>query len=181
MENDGLVIKTEDSVTKTLMMSPDTTEVITSLLDEGISVWVTARGTSNYPIIKPGVTLLIEPLSYDDCVPGDMVVTRRGDWLVTHRLLTWKKLGRSDPFGLMITRGDSCLKRDKLSCEKEYVGVVKWTKQYGQTSSMQEGKHLLFRTLFTRFEPVPQWTCHIMLRFRNKLCKIITNKSKKST
>jgi len=181
MENDGLVNKSEDSVTKTLIMSPDTTEVITSLLDEGISVWVRARGTSNYPIIKPGITLLIEPLAYTLCVPGDMVVTRRADWLVTHRLLSWKKPGKSDPHGLMITRGDSCLKRDQWSGEKEYVGVVKWVKQNGQIASLQEGNHLLFRTLFTRFEPVSQWTCHIMLRFRNKLFKIIPNKSKKST
>lgn len=163
------------------MMSPDTTEVITSLLDEGISVWVIARGTSNYPIIKPGITLLIQPLPYTECVPGDMVVTRRGDWLVTHRLLSWKKSGKSDPHGLMITRGDSCLKRDQWSGVKEYVGVVKWTKQHGQISSLHQGYHRLFRTLFTRFEPMPQWSCHIMLRFRNKLSKIIAHKSKKTT
>jgi len=161
-------------------MGPDTTNVITSLLDEGLSVWVTARGTSNYPVIKPGVSLLIEPLPYSSCVPGDMVVTRRVDCLVTHRLLSWKRCGESDPYGFMITRGDSCLKRDKMSDEEDYVGVVKWTKQNGQITSLQNGNHGLFRTLFTRFEPLPQWTCHIILRFRNKLLKIIPNKSKKS-
>lgn len=181
MEHDGSVIETEDSATKTLMMSPDTTKVITSLLDEGISVWVIARGTSNYPIIKPGITLLIEPLPYAECVPGDMVVTRRGDWLVTHRLLKWKNPRNGDPYGLMITRGDSCLKRDKLSGEEEYVGVVKWTKQHGQITSLHQGSHRFFRTLFTRFEPVPQWTCHIMLRFRNQFLNLIPNKSKKPT
>jgi len=178
MEPNGLVIERDDPATKTLMLNPDTTEVIVSLLDEGISVWVTARGTSNYPIIKPGTTLLIEPLAYKECAPGDMVVTRRDDWLVTHRLLSWKQSGNSDLNRSMITRGDSCLKRDKLSGEKEYVGVVKWTKKHDQITSLNKGIHSANRILFTRFEPIPQWVCHLMLRFRNNLLKLIPNKSK---
>lgn len=68
--------------------------------------WVFLKGTSMEPSYGDGDWLLVKPLAgAPPPSPGEVVVARRGDRLVTHRLVELRD-------GMAITKGDACSSLD---------------------------------------------------------------------
>jgi signal peptidase I len=68
--------------------------------------WVALRGGSMGPTLREGDWLRVEPLGAGRAPrPGEVVVTRLGSRLVTHRLLEIRG-------ELAVTRGDACRAND---------------------------------------------------------------------
>lgn len=103
-----------------------------NLLSEGKTIRVKAHGYSMYPCIKPGATVLIEPLQIKGLpVPGEIIAIKRNEGLIVHRLIKIVKRNGTD---LYIARGDSNSRHDepvKISLiagriiKAENVGSVK--------------------------------------------------------
>ena len=75
--------------------------MLTSGMEPG-GTWVAVAGRSMEPTYAPGDRLLVEPVSRSRAIrPGEVVIARRGERLVAHRLVSF-----SGP--LAITRGDAC-------------------------------------------------------------------------
>lgn len=82
-----------------------------NLLSEGKSIRVKAHGYSMYPCIKPGATVLIEPLKIKGLpVPGEIIAIKRNEGLVVHRLI---KIIKKNETELYIARGDSNARYDE--------------------------------------------------------------------
>jgi len=76
-----------------------------TLLSEGKNIRIKAFGYSMYPCIKPGSLVLIEPIHLKGIpVPGEIIVIRRENGLVVHRL---SKIVIKDGITSFIARGDS--------------------------------------------------------------------------
>lgn len=64
--------------------------------------WVFLEGASMEPAYADGDWLLVRPIAgAPPLSPGEVVVARRGDRLVTHRLVELRE-------GMAITKGDAC-------------------------------------------------------------------------
>jgi hypothetical protein len=64
--------------------------------------WIFLEGASMEPAYADGDWLLVRPLAgASPLSPGEVVVARRGDRLVTHRLVELRE-------GMAITKGDAC-------------------------------------------------------------------------
>jgi len=76
-----------------------------TLLSEGKTIRIKAHGYSMYPCIKPGSTLLIEPIKLKGFpVPGEIIAVKRENGLVVHRLT---KIINRNGVTKYIARGDS--------------------------------------------------------------------------
>ncbi len=76
-----------------------------TLLSEGKTIRIKAHGYSMYPCIKPGSTLLIEPIKLKGFpVPGEIIAVKRENGLVVHRLT---KIINRNGVTTYIARGDS--------------------------------------------------------------------------
>src|SRR5206468_7959222 len=75
--------------------------MLTSGVESG-GTWVALAGRSMEPTYAAGDRLLVEPITRSRAVrPGEVVVARRGERLVAHRLVRF-----SGP--LAVTKGDAC-------------------------------------------------------------------------
>jgi signal peptidase I len=82
-----------------------------TLLAEGKTIRIKAHGYSMYPCIKPGSTLLIEPIKLKGLpVPGEIIAIKRENGLVVHRLT---KIINMTGITSYIARGDSNAYADK--------------------------------------------------------------------
>jgi len=97
-------------------------EIGFSLLAEGTTLRVKAEGYSMYPSIKPGSSILIEPVS-DGYFPspGEIIAWKRKTGLVVHRLV---RIVKEDTEILYITRGDSCANEDPPVTHDQIAGKV---------------------------------------------------------
>lgn len=81
-----------------------------NLLAEGKTIRVKAHGYSMYPCIKPGATVLIEPLKMKGPpVCGEIIAIKRNEGLVVHRLIKIIKNNGTEQY---IARGDSNARAD---------------------------------------------------------------------
>jgi signal peptidase I len=74
------------------------------LLEAGTSVRIEAGGYSMYPVIKPGNSIVIRPVSASDLKPGMIIAWRRDNDMVVHRLVSIYDAGGRTMY---LTRGDS--------------------------------------------------------------------------
>jgi signal peptidase I len=99
-----------------------------NLLSEGKTIRIKAHGYSMYPSIKPGSTILIEPLNIKGLpVRGEIIAIKRANGLVVHRLSSTTKINGTD---LYIARGDSNAWADEPVRIDKIVGRVislEWT------------------------------------------------------
>ena len=93
------------------------------LLEEGLTIRITATGTSMYPTIRPGDIIEIVPFggTGDLLEPGEVVALNRDDDMVVHRFIGYfERDGRRWVF----TRGDSVLRADEPVPAEAVAGRV---------------------------------------------------------
>ncbi len=83
-------------------------------------------GASMLPAVWPGDVITVQRRSWPDLRPGQIVLFRRDDRLVAHRVLSM-----SD--GRLITKGDSLVAVDPPVEESEIIGQVVWISRGGRT------------------------------------------------
>ena len=107
-----------------LRETPDKTlaaGAVLSMLDEGRAVTVTAGGYSMWPAIRPGDTVVIDPIGTRLPKIGEIVALRRDGGYVLHRV-TGVTAGRDTT--LIRTQGDSVRHEDEPSYAGMIAGVV---------------------------------------------------------
>jgi signal peptidase I len=97
-------------------------DISLTLLSEGKTIRIKAHGYSMYPCIKPGSTLLIEPIKPNGLpVPGEIIAVKRENGLVVHRLT---KIINHDGISKYQARGDSNAYADKPVTLSMIVGRI---------------------------------------------------------
>ena len=89
------------------------------LLDEGLDVRVSIRGRSMFPLIGAGDKITISPEK--KLVIGDIIVCKRGDRMVCHRLVRVFEKGGVKYYQ---TRGDSFFRLDEPVTSGHILGRV---------------------------------------------------------
>jgi len=85
--------------------------------------WVHLKGSSMEPTYAPGDWLLVKPLTNAPALnPGEVVVARRGDRLVMHRLVSVRD-------GMAFTQGDACRRPDSPVSVGALLGRVVGTRR----------------------------------------------------
>ena len=124
-----------------LVMSSDDRQperIPREILETALSLWrqsagehsLPITGSSMLPLIEHGDSVLIES-GPAGILPGHLVVFRKGDGLVGHRLLS-KVSGK----GLLLTKGDNAFRADPLVAEDEVIGRVIAVQRGGKTLSL---------------------------------------------
>jgi RimJ/RimL family protein N-acetyltransferase len=97
----------------------------------GGAEWLVLRGESMAPLLRDGDRLRVEPLSGRTPAPGEVVVARRGERLVAHRLV--EVIG-----GEVVTRGDACRESDPPLPAGELLGRVVAVERRGRAIALPE-------------------------------------------
>src|SRR5579864_7139215 len=92
-------------------------ELVSSMLRTGGAVKIKALGTSMLPTIWPGDILVIESISHDQLVCGELLAVRVQNEIRVHRLLE-----KTAPD--WITRGDSMPQNDPAISPNDVLGRV---------------------------------------------------------
>jgi hypothetical protein len=130
------------------MVKPDN-RVIAELLQEGMSAgelpFLTISSNSMSPLLRRGDQVGLEAVTHDKLAPGDIVVIRRREALVTHRFWHWTETVDGVQ---LITRGDRPLSFDPPAPPAALVGRVIARRRQGQMLRLTEGPgHRLHRHL----------------------------------
>ena len=92
-------------------------ELATALLNSGRNIRIKALGTRMLPTIWPSDILLIESTLYDELIRGDVVLVKRENSILIHRLV--KRSGLQ-----WITRGDAMPQDDPPVASVAVLGRV---------------------------------------------------------
>lgn len=95
-------------------------------------------GWSMLPAVWPGDVVLIEPVKSDSIAAGDIVMFRRGDRFIAHRVVTPSTDGKKS----IITQGDSLPAPDPPVSGGEFLGKVMLIERNGRC--IEPGPHLSF-------------------------------------
>ncbi len=91
------------------------------------------KGTSMRGVFRPGDRLLIQPCSFEDVLPGDIIVFRQSDQDVVHRVIRHQGLQ-------LITCGDSNPKEDPNAVQPDQLkGKVVRLNRQGKDLSLNHG------------------------------------------
>lgn len=89
------------------------------LLRDGMSVRISTRGPSMFPLIGTGDLITVRP--HGDVTVGDIILFRKGDEIICHRLVkVFEKDGRT----YIQTRGDSYSVPDEPVSAEQVLGKV---------------------------------------------------------
>ncbi len=90
--------------------------VVAEALSAGRELWLEASGESMYPTLPSGSRVLLVPRTRAPRA-GDIVLVRRGDFLVLHRV-------RNADGHWVVTRGDACPTADPAVSAKDAIGLA---------------------------------------------------------
>ena len=130
-------------------------------LKKGKTAWLRVATGSMWPTIHPGDRVLVKGVSVQELPIGSLVVFKRNDELILHRLL-----GREA--SKLLTAGDSAKIFDPLVESQDVVGKVIAIKRHGQNVSLagtlqSRTKALYVRTKLTARGAL-RWVYHRMRR-----------------
>lgn len=91
----------------------------------GKSLRLLVTSASMLPLIHPGDSIHMEYAAAKDLKFGDIIVFRKGNYLVTHRLLVFNRHG-------FRTKGDALTRFDPLVVQSDLVGRVVGIEQVGK-------------------------------------------------
>ena len=116
----------DDSIRDYLILRANADKILAagavlSMLDEGRSVTVTAGGYSMWPAIRPGDTVVIDPIGTRLPEIGEIVALKRDGGYVIHRV-TGVTAGRDAT--IIRTQGDSVTREDEPADAGMIAGVV---------------------------------------------------------
>jgi len=89
------------------------------LLGDGFNVRLNTRGFSMFPLIRTGDRIIIKPVRSP--APGDVIVFKRNDELVCHRL---RRISMKDGITFLQTKGDNQFKPDEPITLSDILGKV---------------------------------------------------------
>lgn len=105
-------------------------ELVSRLLEDGISIRIPADGYSMFPAIHPGDAIRISPVSDPGTLSkGEIVAWKREHDLVVHRLISVKCLEDRMVF---VTRGDSSMSSDQPIIPELLAGRVTMIEKKGK-------------------------------------------------
>lgn len=142
------------------MLNIELNELMTSLLENGISVDVVGSGISMFPLIPPQSMIRISPQR--NITRGSIAVFRRKDGkYIAHRVV------KTDDG--VVCRGDSCLNNDPLLTSDNIVGTVSHVTIRGRMFSLTSKSARLYARLTMATFPVSARLNNIMARLALKL------------
>lgn len=96
-------------------------ELAGSLLAGDHQLKLKVGGFSMFPFLRAGDVITIQKCSVEDVSRGDIIVFRKANKWVAHRLINAESSGSET---ILITRGDSCKKYDAPVTSESFVGKV---------------------------------------------------------
>lgn len=136
----------EDSI------SPLSDVLTREMLSHGFYLRLKGRGTSMYPFVQTGDTLLIQPKNLNELCIGDIVFYRRSEsQFVAHRLI--KKIDST----ILITKGDNMATIDEPVRIEQVLGRVTSVERDGRYRSLDTGLNRFLGRCLARFSPISRW------------------------
>jgi len=89
------------------------------LLSDGFNVRLNTRGFSMFPLIRTGDRIIIKPVRSP--APGDVIVFKKNDELVCHRL---KRIFVKNGISFLQTKGDNQFKPDEPITPSDILGKI---------------------------------------------------------
>lgn len=102
----------------------DAKNIISGLLDQGTPVAFRAGGPSMNPTIRDGESVRIRPLRSGDLRPGVILLFRKNDRLVLHRMV-----GRKPAEGDMYVVADAALAGGEWVALADILGMAEWVQR----------------------------------------------------
>ncbi|AXJ02479.1 Peptidase S24 [Cyclonatronum proteinivorum] len=144
----------------------DLVAVSEKLLKRGYHVRIKAGGQSMYPYLLNGDQLEVEPATLETLEPGDIVVFRRNQNLIAHRLHQVTGSGEHIR-GLSI--GDSGLSKDEMLTPDIVAGRVVARVRDGEEKPLRTPEAIRYGKRMVRLYPVPHFFAQLRLRFSQLL------------
>jgi signal peptidase I len=116
--------------------------IVAELLMSGQQVRFPAPGKSMQPTIRDGEVVTVEPLSPSDVRKGDIILYRRGEGLIAHRVIRIMKgpgTARSSAiasYGMFVLRGDASTACDLPVEPGQVLGRVVAVERQGRSISL---------------------------------------------
>lgn len=131
------------------------------LLETQYGIKLRVGGYSMFPFLKPGDIAVIHKTPISDLSIGDVLVFKRSKGWIAHRLL---KKTISNNSTELITKGDSCLKRDEIIREEMYVGkVVSFSRKEKMIDINRKGRYL-YSLFILNTSRVSAFLLHLIVR-----------------
>ncbi|HEY9160066.1 MAG TPA: GNAT family N-acetyltransferase [Desulfomonilia bacterium] len=102
-------------------------ELLTGMMERGVSLRTMVRGFSMYPFIRDGDVLTISPVNGRKLSPGDVVAFVKPETgrLAVHRVISRARSG-------FLIRGDNCSQTDGTIMPENILGYVTKIERYGR-------------------------------------------------
>jgi signal peptidase I len=152
-------------------VSPLVLEVARHILQDGYGVLVKTRGDSMVPIIRSGGFIQVEPVQPEELLLRDIVVYRRQDQVVAHRLVAKQQTGKNLR---LFTRGDafSWRSREEVSPEQVLGRVTAVRSPRGQEMRIDAGWGKVLSQSLAAAWPIPQGMFLILVTLKNCLSRL---------
>ncbi|NLO69677.1 MAG: ATP-binding cassette domain-containing protein, partial [Porphyromonadaceae bacterium] len=136
------------------------------ILDENNKLRIKVNGYSMYPSFRNGDICIEEKCRIEELKIGDIVVCRRNNFLIMHRL---KKLRFENGKYTIIMRGDNVVKYDSPFSEEHFVARVTDFIRDGKQYSVNNPKFKFYKFIDDFFHPISVRINHLVLRARKAL------------
>jgi len=144
------------------------------LLNDNYTVRLKTQGYSMYPMLKPDDIIYIEKLPFQELKPSSIVVFRREDRWVAHRLFSSiQKNGQL----ILKTKGDSCITFDENITEDKYIGRVAFRKRGNQIKSLSDEN--AYTNAILKCHPYLHYILHLIAKIARKKQALISFFQKK--
>jgi hypothetical protein len=150
-------------------VSPLVLEVARHILQEGYGVLLKTRGHSMVPIIRSDGLIQVEPARPEDLLLGDIVVYRRGDQVVAHRLVA----KRQEENLRLFTRGDtfSWQSREEIRPEQVLGRVTVVQNRRGRQIRIDVGWGRVLSLALAAAWPIPQGMFLVLVKLKTSLAR----------
>lgn len=152
--------------------SDDWLDIAEALLEDNHQLQINTRGFSMFPVIRPGDICVVEKCTAAEIRTGDVVVVRKGNKLIAHRLV---RVTTTDKGMMFLCRGDQNSFDDHPATEKEIVGKVVSVSRSKNTYNADGLKMRLERELITRFPKLMLKRNKLQLRLKSLQDSIKSN------
>lgn len=122
----------------------DIKPLIPELLEKGVAIRVKVGGFSMFPFIRKGDTAIINRVDFKVLEKGDVVLFRKGNKYIAHRLL--KHYGER-----ILTKGDTAEKADEPVKSEDYLGIILQVIRKGKQINLYSNQNKVYSRLMLVF------------------------------